>query len=197
MTATGNQCSADVYLFFWVKQVEKLHDGQEIRQGVLLNAPGYELQQDPHQVVPPFYQTPTGELQRQRTPTTGVTSVGPDTRQSVSLVRLLVDASAAVYRLTNNRKLPSRAPPPHATRPASYLLMQRQHHVGEAGELKQHKEDELGGEVLPQQLAGSPDVGVEVLLGLGALHGVHHQVHQLLLQHRAALLVLTGGGRER
>lgn len=85
-------------------------------------------------------------------------------------------------------------PPP----PPPYLLMQRQHHVREAGELKQHKEDELGGEVLPQQLAGAPDVGVKVLLGLGALHGVHHQVHQLLLQHRATLLMLTGerGGGE-
>lgn len=67
----------------------------------------------------------------------------------------------------------------------------------EAGELKQHKEDELRGQVLPQQLARPSDVGVEVLLGLGALHGVHHEVHQLLLQHGATLLVLAGeGGRE-
>lgn len=61
----------------------------------------------------------------------------------------------------------------------------------EAGELKQHKEDELRGEVLPEQLAGPSDVGVKVLLGLRALHGVHHQVHQLLLQHRATLLLLV------
>lgn len=62
----------------------------------------------------------------------------------------------------------------------------------EARKLKQHKEDELGGEVLPQQLTGSSDVGVKVFLGLRALHGVHHQVHQLLLQHWAALLMLGG-----
>lgn len=59
--------------------------------------------------------------------------------------------------------------------------MQRQHHVWETCELKQHKEDELGGEVLPQQLASSSDIGVKVFLRLGALHGVHHKVHQLLL----------------
>lgn len=62
----------------------------------------------------------------------------------------------------------------------------------EAGKLKQHKEDELGGEVLPQQLARSSDVGVEMFLRLRPLHGVHHQVHQLLLQHRAPLLLLQG-----
>lgn len=73
--------------------------------------------------------------------------------------------------------------------------MQRQHHMREAGELEEHEEDELGGEVLPQQLAGASDVGVKVLLRLGALHGVHHQVHQLLLQHRAPLLLLAGRGR--
>lgn len=70
---------------------------------------------------------------------------------------------------------------PSSTSPSSYLLMQRQHHVREACKLKQHKEDELGGEVLPQQLACAPDIGVKVFLGLGALHGVHHEVHQLLL----------------
>jgi len=79
-----------------------------------------------------------------------------------------------------------------------YLLVQREHHVREAGELEEHEEDELGGQVLPQQLAGAAHVGVKVLLRLRALHGVHHQVHQLLLQHRAALLVLVvegwGGG---
>lgn len=64
--------------------------------------------------------------------------------------------------------------------------------MGEAGKLKQHEEDELGGEVLPQQLARPSDVGVKVFLGLRALHGVHHQVHQLLLQHRAPLLLLVG-----
>lgn len=73
--------------------------------------------------------------------------------------------------------------------------MQRQHHVREAGELEEHEEDELGGEVLPQQLAGASDVGVKVLLRLRALHGVHHQVHQLLLQHGAPLLLLAGGRR--
>lgn len=62
----------------------------------------------------------------------------------------------------------------------------------EACELKQHKEDELRGQVLPQQLTGSSDVCIKVFLGFGALHGVHHQVHQLLLQNRAALLVLAG-----
>lgn len=65
-----------------------------------------------------------------------------------------------------------------------------------AGELKQHEEDELGGEVLPQQLARSSDVSVKVFLCLRALHGVHHQVHQLLLQHRASLLLLGRGRRE-
>lgn len=79
-------------------------------------------------------------------------------------------------------------------RPAN-LLVQRQNHVRKAGKLKQHEEDELGGEVLPQQLTGSPDVGVKVLLGLRALHGVHYQVHQLLLQHRAALLLLGEEGK--
>lgn len=63
----------------------------------------------------------------------------------------------------------------------------------EAGELKEHEEDELGGEVLPQQLAGASDVSVKVLLRLRALHGVHHQVHQLLLQNGAPLLLLAGG----
>lgn len=62
----------------------------------------------------------------------------------------------------------------------------------EACKLKQHKEDELRGEVLPQQLASSSNVCVKVFLGLRALHGVHHQVHQLLLQHGAALLMLAG-----
>lgn len=61
----------------------------------------------------------------------------------------------------------------------------------EACELKQHKEDELGGEVLPQQLASSSDISVKVFLGLRALHGVHHKVHQLLLQHWATLLLLA------
>lgn len=74
--------------------------------------------------------------------------------------------------------------------------MQRQHHVREAGKLEEHEEDELGGEVLPQQLAGASDVGIKVLLRLGALHGVHHQVHQLLLQHGAPLLLLAGGEGE-
>lgn len=64
----------------------------------------------------------------------------------------------------------------------------------EACKLKQHKEDELGGEVLPQQLAGSSYISIKVFLALGALHGVHHQVHQLLLQHRAPLLLLAEGG---
>lgn len=66
----------------------------------------------------------------------------------------------------------------------------------EACELEQHKEDELGGQMLPQQLAGSSDIGVKVFLGLRALHGVHHKVHQLLFQHWAALLMLAeeGGG---
>lgn len=47
--------------------------------------------------------------------------------------------------------------------------------------------------MLPQQLAGPSDVGVKVFLRLGALHGVHHQVHQLLLQDGAALLLLAEG----
>lgn len=72
--------------------------------------------------------------------------------------------------------------------------MEREDHVREAGELEEHEEDELAGEVLPQQLAG-PAV-VELLLGLRALHGVHHQVHQLVLQNRAALLVLEGEARQ-
>lgn len=71
--------------------------------------------------------------------------------------------------------------------------MQGQHHVREACKLKQHKEDELGGEVLPQQLAGSSNISIKVFLALGALHGVHHQVHQLLLQHRTPLLLLSEG----
>lgn len=58
----------------------------------------------------------------------------------------------------------------------------------ETGKLEKHKENELAGKVLPQELAGSPIV--KLLLGLRPLHGVHHQVHQLVLQHRAALLVL-------
>lgn len=62
----------------------------------------------------------------------------------------------------------------------------------ETCKLKQHKEDELGGEVLPQQLTSSSDIGVKVFLSLRALHGVHHQVHQLLFQHRATLLMLGG-----
>lgn len=33
-----DQLLAEVHLFFWVKQVKKLHDGQEVGQGVLLNA---------------------------------------------------------------------------------------------------------------------------------------------------------------
>lgn len=74
---------------------------------------------------------------------------------------------------------------------AAYLLMQGQHHVREACKLKQHKEDELGGEVLPQQLAGPSYISIKVFLALGTLHGVHHQVHQLLLQHRAPLLLLA------
>ena len=73
-----------------------------------------------------------------------------------------------------------------------HLLVEREHHVREAGELEEHEEDELTGQVLPEQLAGA--AVVELLLRLGALHGVHHQVHQLVLQHRAALLVLELGG---
>lgn len=71
--------------------------------------------------------------------------------------------------------------------------MKREHHVREAGELEEHKENELAGEVLPQELAGA--AVVKLLLGLRALHGVHHQVHQLVLEHRAALLVLGGGAQ--
>ena len=67
----------------------------------------------------------------------------------------------------------------------------------EAGELEEHEEDELRGEVLPQQLAGAADVGVKVLVRLRALHGVHHQVYELLLQHWASLLVLGGEGAWR
>lgn len=63
----------------------------------------------------------------------------------------------------------------------------------EACKLKQHKEDELRGQMLPQQLARSSDIGVKVFLGLRALHGVHHKVHQLLFQHWATLLMLAGG----
>lgn len=68
--------------------------------------------------------------------------------------------------------------------------MQRKDHVREAGKLEKHKENELAGEMLPQELAGASVV--ELLLGLRPLHGVHHQVHQLVLQHWAALLVLWG-----
>lgn len=54
------------YLFFWIQQVEKLHDRQEVSQGVLLNASWYELQQDPHQVVSSFDETSARELDRTR-----------------------------------------------------------------------------------------------------------------------------------
>lgn len=58
----------------------------------------------------------------------------------------------------------------------------------ETCKLEKHKENELTREVLPQELARSPIV--ELLLSLGPLHGIDHQIHQLVLQHRAALLVL-------
>lgn len=54
------------YLFFWIQQVEKLHDGQEVSQGVLLNASRYELQQDPHQVVSAFDETSARKLDKTR-----------------------------------------------------------------------------------------------------------------------------------
>lgn len=65
----------------------------------------------------------------------------------------------------------------------------------ETRKLKQHEEDELRREMLPQQLARASDIGIKVLLGFRALHGVHHQVDQLLLQNRAALLLLKEGRR--
>ncbi len=77
-----------------------------------------------------------------------------------------------------------RAPPPTPL----HLLMERQHHVREASELEQNEEDELAGEVLPQELTGA--AVVKLLLRLGPLHGVHHQIHQLVLQNRTPLLVL-------
>lgn len=55
---------ADVHLFFWIKQVKKLHDRQEVSQGILLYASWYELQQDPHEVVSPFNKTSTCKLKR-------------------------------------------------------------------------------------------------------------------------------------
>lgn len=69
--------------------------------------------------------------------------------------------------------------------------MERQHHVREASELEQNEEDELAGEVLPQELTGA--AVVELLLRLGPLHGVHHQIHQLVLQNRTPLLMLQEG----
>lgn len=60
----------------------------------------------------------------------------------------------------------------------------------ETCKLEKHKENELAREMLPEELAG-PTV-IKLLLRLGPLHGVNHQVHQLVLQHRAALLVLWG-----
>ncbi len=72
-----------------------------------------------------------------------------------------------------------------------HLLMERQHHVREASELEQNEEDELAGEVLPQELTGA--AVVKLLLRLGPLHGVHHQIHQLVLQNRTPLLMLQEG----
>lgn len=76
-----------------------------------------------------------------------------------------------------------RGPPPPL-----HLLMERQHHVREASELEQNEEDELAGEVLPQELTGA--AVVKLLLRLGPLHSVHHQIHQLVLQNRTPLLML-------
>lgn len=75
--------------------------------------------------------------------------------------------------------------------PLLHLLMERQNHVREAGELEQNEEDELAGEVLPQELTGA--TVIELLLRLGPLHGVHHQIHQLVLQNRTSLLMLQEG----
>jgi len=54
--------------------------------------------------------------------------------------------------------------------------------------LKEHKENELAGEMLPQKLTGSTII--KFLFSLRPFHGIHHKIHQLVLQHRAALLVL-------
>lgn len=70
----------------------------------------------------------------------------------------------------------------------THLLMERKDHMWKTGKLEKHKENELTGEMLPQELA-RPTV-IKLLLGFRSLHGVNHQVHQLVLQHRAALLVL-------
>lgn len=50
------------HLFLGVQQVKQLHDGQEVSQSVLLNTSWDELQEHPHQVIPAFDQTPTGQL---------------------------------------------------------------------------------------------------------------------------------------
>lgn len=60
---------ADVHLFFWVKQIKQLHDRQKVCQGVLLNASRNELQQDPHQVVPPFIEPSSCKLKRKKSRT--------------------------------------------------------------------------------------------------------------------------------
>lgn len=61
--------SADVHLFFWVKQIKQLHDRQKVCQGILLNASRNELQQDPHQVVPPFIEPSSCKLKRKKSRT--------------------------------------------------------------------------------------------------------------------------------
>lgn len=73
-------------------------------------------------------------------------------------------------------------------RVCTYLLMKRKDHMWETCKLEKHKENELTREMLPEELARSPII--KLLLGLRSLHGINHQIHQLVLQHRAALLVL-------
>lgn len=67
MSSCRNRSSSRaIHLFLRIKQVEQLHDGQEVTQSVLLNAPRDELQQHPHQVIPTLDQAPTGQLFRRR-----------------------------------------------------------------------------------------------------------------------------------
>ncbi len=59
----------------------------------------------------------------------------------------------------------------------------------EAGELEEHKEDELTGQVLPQKLTDGAVV-VHHFLALRLLHRDHDEVNQLILQNSAPLLRL-------
>lgn len=67
-------------------------------------------------------------------------------------------------------------------RVCTYLLMKRKDHMWETCKLEKHKENELTREMLPEELAVPHRQTVS-----DRLHGINHQIHQLVLQQGSCL----------